>query len=623
MGAGVSQADSKGGYHLNTKLRVEPNRQAQQPTSGYRWRAIASLALKHRPRLVRANLLAVLATLVSVPLPLLLPVLVDEVLLGQAGPVLPVMDRLLPASWQQPVLYIGAMVVLALLLRVLALGFNVLQSREFSKISKDVVFRIRSRLLARMQRVSMAEYETLGSGAVSSHFVTDLDAIDQFIGTTISRFLVASLTVLGTALILLWVHWQLALLILLFNPLVIFSTMVIGKRVKELKRKENAAYEEFQGDLTETLDAIHQLRAANREGHYLRQLVARARQVRDHAVQFEWRSDAASRASFALFQFGVDVFRAAAMVTVLLSDLSIGMMFAIFGYLWFMLTPVQEILSMQYAYYAANAALFRVNRLLALEEEPRYPPLENPFKDRHTVSLTLRDIHFGYGEGEQVLRGINLHLEPGEKVAVVGASGGGKSTLVQVLLGMYTPHRGQVLIGGVPVQRIGLPCLREHVATVLQHPALFNDTIRQNLTLGRPKPDAELWQALKVAQLDATVAAMPAQLDTRVGRQGVRLSGGQRQRLAIARMVLSDPSIVILDEATSALDAETEYQLHRELQDFLRQRTTLIIAHRLSAVKQADRAYVFEDGRIIEEGRHDELIARQGLYAQLYGDRQH
>lgn len=587
----------------------------------YTWRDIFGLALKHKPRLVRANLLAIMATVMSVPVPLLLPVLVDEVLLDEPGPVLPVMNSMLPGSWETPVVYIGLMVVAAFLLRVAALSFNVLQSREFSKVSKDVVFRIRSRLLGRLQRVAMSEYETRGSGGISSHFITDLDTVDQFLGTTISRFLVASLTVFGTALVLLWVHWQLALLILLFNPLVIFATILIGKRVKELKRRENSAYEEFQGDLTETLDAIHQLRAANREKHYLRQLIDRARNVRDHAIQFEWRSDAASRASFALFQFGVDAFRAAAMVTVLFSDLSIGMMFAIFGYLWFMLTPVQEMLNMQYAWFAANAALARINRLLNLKEEPRYPALENPFRDRHTVGLSLRNIHFAYGE-EEVLRGINLELAPGEKVALVGASGGGKSTLIQVILGMYTPQQGEVLIDGVPVQRIGLPCLREHVATVLQHPALFNDTVRQNLTLGRDKPDAALWDALRIAQLDTTVAAMQDQLDTVIGRQGVRLSGGQRQRLAIARMILSEPSVVILDEATSALDAETEFQLHRDLEAFLKQRTTLIIAHRLSAVKQADRACVFEDGRIIEEGHHDELIAREGLYAQLYGERQ-
>jgi len=214
-------------------------------------------------------------------------------------------------------------------------------------------------------------------------------------------------------------------------------------------------------------------------------------------------------------------------------------------------------------------------------------------------------------------------IKPGEKIALVGASGGGKSTLVQVILGMYPPQSGMLYFDDVPVSEIGLDVVRENVATVLQHPALFNDTVRMNLSLGQEFSEENLWQALEVAQLKDVVEAMPEKLDTVVGRQGVRLSGGQKQRLAIARLVLMDPRVVILDEATSALDTNTEARLHKALKSFLKDRTTLIIAHRLSAVKQADRVYVFDGGQIIEEGQHGNLLQNDGLYKRLYGKLQH
>jgi ATP-binding cassette subfamily C protein len=477
--------------------------------------------------------------------------------------------------------------------------------------------------LQRLEQVSMAEYETLGSGAVASHFVTDMNTIDDFIGASVSKLIIAALSLVGVSAILLWMHWPLALFILLLNPLVIYFTVVLGKHVKNLKRRENSAFELFQAALNETLDAIQQLRAANRERHYLRNVIDRARGIKDTSAAYSWKSDAAGRFSMGVFLIGFDAFRALSMFMVVFSNLSIGEMLAVFGYLWFMMAPVQELLGVQYAYYAANAALARVNRLLALQREPHYPSRSNPFAGKTTVGVRVENIEFAYGQGPNVLNGITLDIAPGEKVALVGASGGGKSTLVQVILGMYTPRRGMLYFDGVPVTDIGLDVVRANVASVLQHPALFNDTVRMNLTLGRDCDDARLWHALDAAQLRDSVEAMPEKLDTVVGRQGVRLSGGQRQRLAIARMILSDPKVVILDEATSALDADTEARLHHALRDFLKDRTTLIIAHRLSAVKQADRVYVFEDGQIAEHGAHDELLRGIGLYSKLYGRLQH
>ncbi len=588
----------------------------------YTWQSVLAIVREHRTDLISAHIVAILAAVASVPIPLLMPLLVDEVLLHQPGRLVEWLNSQSPAAWQGPVLYISAVLALTLALRLTALILGVWQGRSFTLIAKDVVFRMREQMLQRLGRIAMSEYETLGSGAVASHFVKDLDAMDTFIGASVSKFLVALLSIIGTAVVLLWMHWQLALFILLLNPAVIYFTTVLGTRVKDLKKRENGAFELFQQALTETLDAIQQIRASNRERHYIALVIERARGIRTDAAAFSWKSDAAGRLSFVVFLFGFDVFRAISMLMVVYSDLSIGQMMAVFGYLWFMMGPVQEILGIQYAFYAAKAALGRINRLLELKDEPHYPHRQDPFAGQHTVGVEVADVHFSYGD-TPVLNGVSLRIRPGEKVALVGASGGGKSTLVQVLLGLYPPDSGTVSFAGVPMTEIGMEVVRSHVATVLQHPALFNDTVRANLSLGRELTDEQLWQALQVAQLADTVRELPSGLDTIVGRQGVRLSGGQRQRLAIARMVLSAPQVVILDEATSALDADTEARLHEALRGFLRGRTTLIIAHRLSAVKQADRAYVFDGGQIIEEGKHDELIKGDGLYSRLYGQLQH
>ncbi|MBV2091277.1 MAG: ABC transporter ATP-binding protein/permease [Candidatus Thiodiazotropha sp. (ex Ctena orbiculata)] len=577
------------------------------------------MVFQHRRELIAANLIAILGAIAAVPVPLLIPLLVDEVLLNQPGTAVGIMNSLFPEHWHGPVLYIMAILVLTLILRIFALIFGVWQTWQFTRIAKDVIFHIRRDLLHRLERISMSSYETMGSGTVASHLVTDLEAVDQFVSVTTSKFLVAALSIIGTAVVLLWINWPLALFILFLNPLVIYFTTVFGRKVKHLKKRENSAFQAFQESLEETLDAIQQIRASNRERHYIHRIIDKADNIRKHSAAFTWKSDAANRLSFMIFLFGFDIFRGVSMFMVLWSDLTIGEMLGVYAYLWFMMGPVQEVLNIQYSYNGAQAALGRINALMQVDLEPCYPHKQNPFEGKPTVSLRLQDLKFAYGDGPPVLNGVELNIAAGEKVAFVGASGGGKTTLVQIILGLYPVKSGHVYFDDVPVEEIGMDIVRDHVATVLQHPALLNDSVRINLTLGRDIDDEKLWQALEIAQLKNTVMEMEQGLETLIGRFGVRLSGGQRQRLAIARMVLTDPSVVILDEATSALDTTTEGNLHSALQTFLDGRTTIIIAHRLSAVKQADRVLVFEDGLVVEEGRHDELIESNGLYSTLYG----
>jgi ATP-binding cassette subfamily C protein len=568
---------------------------------------------KYKKELILANLVALFAVIINTPAPLLMPLLVDEVLLDKPGIVVGTIDSLF-GNGNTAYVYVGCMLVLVLLIRFIFFLLNFYQTKLFTIISKNITYKIREDLLKHISKVSLKEFEFLGTGAITSKLLIDVDTVDSFLGSSISRLIISVLTIIGVGVVLLLIHWQLALFILLLNPFVIIVTTKIARKVAVLKKEQNVTYEVFSESLSETLELFVQIKSLNKEQKFFSRLIKKAEILKDKSIKFTYKSDGANRFSFLVFLSGFEVFRAASILVVAYSDLTIGLMLAIFGYLWVMMSPIQEVLNIQYAYHNAVASLKRINSIFALKTEQTYKDGPNPFDGKDTNSIEIRDLTFYYEEDKSVLKSLNMKIERGSKVALIGASGSGKTTLAQLLVGLYPVQKGDILFDDISVKDIGLDRVRENIFLVLQSPQLFNDTISKNLTFGEDIKKEKLDFAIEVAQLKDFIDSLKDGLETIVGRDGIKLSGGQRQRLSIARMVIQNPNIVILDESTSALDVHTEARLFKALEDYLKDKTTIIIAHRLSTVRKADFIYVLEDGEIVEEGSSKDLMEQEGLF---------
>ncbi|KIM07533.1 MAG: ABC transporter ATP-binding protein [Sulfurovum sp. PC08-66] len=569
--------------------------------------------LKYKSQLIKGNVVAVLSTLMVVAIPLLIPMLVDELLLDK--------EKIIVAFIQEHIVettlggYVLIVLFVTLLLRIGGFILSIWQTKIFLTISKKVSYFLRITLLKHLKTVSLKEYEMLKSGSIASKLITDINTIDTFIGATVSKFIISVLTLLFTAVVLLVIDWQLAIFILLTNPLVVFLTAKLSRNVGKLKKEENLATEKFQSALVDSLDIFSQIRATNKEDYFFDKIQLCAKELREREIAFGYKSEAAMRLSFLVFLSGYELFRAVSILFVAYGSLSIGLMMAIFSYLWVMAAPTQDIINFQYALKNAKEAIKRLNEILDMHQEKRIPNSPNPFDKPLTIEV--KNLSFAYNKRENILNNISLSIKEHQNIALVGASGSGKTTLANILVGFYPHESGEIFYNGINSDEIDLRVIREHIYLILQNPKLFHDTLRFNLTLGKECSDKAIYEALEIAQLSTIVEKLDKGLDTIVGREGIKLSGGQRQRVAIARMILANPSMVILDESTSALDIQTESRLFANLAPFMQHKTFITIAHRLSTIQSADYIYVLEHGEIIDHGTPHELMHKEGYFSAM------
>ncbi len=575
---------------------------------------IFKLLLDDKKLLFTGQILTIIAIIVSVPIPLLLPLLVDEVLLNKPDFFVNNINDLFGSV--SAFYYIAIVTVIVLLLRVIYFLIGVIITKIFTKISKYVTFKIREKLLNHLRLVNMNEYESLGSGSIGANLVTDVNTLDNFIVSIASKFVASILTLIAVAIVILKIDLILGLMILLIQPIIMVLSKKISQKTGLLKKEENKAIEEFQNNINETLDLFGQIKASNKESFFFEDSISKASNIQKTSNEFNYKSVAYERFSFTIFLIAFEIFRGVGLLLVAYSDLSLGLMFAMFGYIWFIMTPVQDILTIQYAYASATSAINRINKILELKIEKNGTQVLDSKSKK--INISIQNLSFFYNEDKEVLKNISFDINSGEKVAIIGASGSGKTTIAHIISGFYSKSSGDIFYNNISIDDLNRQSLRENIFLVLQMPILFNNTLKFNITMGNENiSDIEIFNALKIAQLYETVENMPNGLDTIVGKHGIRLSGGQRQRLSIARMIIANPSVVIFDESTSALDVHTEVKLFSELEIFLKEKTVITIAHRLSTVKNADMIYVIDDGKVVQSGNHKELEEKEGHYLEF------